>query len=48
MMRELMVQLFGTYTTVDGCPNWEYIGGVLLFIVVVYCLFRLVGVVFGK
>lgn len=48
MMREMMVQIFGTYTTVDGCANWEYIGGVLIFAISLYSLFRFVGMVFKK
>lgn len=48
MMREMMVSIFGTYTTVDGGANWEYIGSVLIFTITLYSLFRFIGMVFKK
>lgn len=63
-MRDLMVQIFGTYepirsavydqlgnyvdyTVVPGAAgvDWTYIGGIVLFAIVLYSFFRLLGVV---
>lgn len=42
-MSDVMTAIFGTYTPIDGCADWEYIGGVLLFAICLFCLFRLAG-----
>lgn len=43
MMTDLMVTLFGTYSPIDGCPDWSYIGGVIIFCIVLYSFFRILG-----
>lgn len=48
MMQEMMVAIFGVYQTVDGAPNWEYIGSVAIFCICLYSLLRIVGMVFKK
>lgn len=56
-MREIIIQLFGTYTplldpvtgqAVIGVAgvDWEWIAGVFLFGIVLYSFLRLVGVIF--
>ena len=47
-MSEVMISLFGVYTPVDGCADWQYIGGVLLFAICLYSLFRLLGGIFKR
>lgn len=58
-MRDLIVTIFGTYTPViDPVTNsvaagaagvdWPFIGGVLLFGLVLWSFFRLLGVVFKR
>ena len=40
-----MIQIFGTYQPIDGCADWSYIGGVIIFaIVVTMALYALCGV----
>lgn len=47
-MKEAMVQLFGAYAPVDGCADWSYIAGVLVFAICLYSLFRILGAVFKR
>lgn len=47
-MRDVMISIFGTYTPIDGCADWAYIGGVLLFAIVLYSVFRLAGAIFKR
>lgn len=48
-MISLMRQLFGSYAPigVDGV-NFEYVGAVVFLIVVVFCIFKLIGTVISK
>lgn len=48
MMQEVMTAIFGTYTPIDGCADWQYIGGVLLFAITLYSLFRIAGCLFKR
>lgn len=48
MMREAMTAIFGTYTPIDGCADWAYIGGVVVFSIVLYSVFRMIGVIFKR
>lgn len=48
MMREMMISIFGNYTPIDGCADWSYIGGVVIFTICLYSLFRLLGAVFKR
>lgn len=48
MMKEAMTAIFGVYSPIDGCADWAYIGGVLLFAIVLYSVFRLIGVIFNR
>ena len=48
MMQDIMIQIFGAYELVDGKTNWEYIGAVVIFCIVLYSLFRFAGAVFSK
>lgn len=47
-MQEIVQSIFGPYTLVDGNTNYEYIAGVLLFAIVLYSVFRIIGLVFSK
>lgn len=47
-MIELMQELFGTYTLVDGQTNYEYIGAVLLFAIVLISAFKFLGAVIKR
>ena len=45
MMKEVIVQLFGVYQPIDGCADWSYIGGVIVFcIALTLALYALCGV----
>lgn len=45
MMRDAIIQIFGTYQPIDGCTDWAYIGGVVVFCIVLYMvLYALCGV----
>ncbi|NCB42933.1 MAG: hypothetical protein EOM59_09970 [Clostridia bacterium] len=58
-MREVIINLFGSYTpeiveVLEGdivkevvVPDYEYIAGIFLFALVTYCVFRLIGGMFG-
>lgn len=48
MMQEAMTAIFGTYSPIDGCADWSYIGGVIVFAITLYSLFRVVGVIFKR
>lgn len=48
MMQEAMIAIFGNYAPIDGCADWSYIGGVLIFSIVLYSLFRVIGVIFKR
>lgn len=48
MMQEVMISIFGAYTSVDGGTNWEYVGSVVIFCICLYSLFRLAGMVFRR
>lgn len=48
MMQDLMISLFGVYTSVDGATNWAYVGSVAIFLVCLFSLFKLIGMVFKK
>lgn len=47
-MRDVMIQIFGVYTPIDGCADWSYIGGVAIFAIALYSVFRLAGMVFKR
>ena len=47
-MQEVMISIFGTYSPIDGCADWSYIGGVVLFSICLYSLFRLAGGIFKR
>lgn len=45
MMREVFIQIFGTYQPIDGCADWSYIGGVAIFAICLWAvLYGLLGV----
>lgn len=45
MMKDAIIQIFGTYQPIDGCADWSYIGGVLVFcITLLMVLYALCGV----
>lgn len=48
MMQDAMTAIFGTYAPIDGSPDWSYIGGVIIFSIVLFCTFRLVGGLFKR
>lgn len=48
MMKDAMLTIFGEYTPIDGCADFAYIGGVVIFSICLYSLFRLVGAVFRR
>lgn len=47
-MMEIMESIFGEYTLVNGCTNWQYIGGVVIFAIVLWSVFRLVGLAVSR
>lgn len=47
-MIELMQQLFGTYAPIDGQPDYQYIGAVLIFSIVLWSVFKILGAVIKK
>ena len=46
MMKDAVTTIFGTYAPIDGCADWGFIAGVILFAICLYSLFRLIGVIF--
>ena len=48
MMADFMASIFGVYQTVNGQANWQYIGGVLIFCIALYSIFRLIGAIFKR
>lgn len=45
MMQEAIVNIFGVYQPIDGCADWSYIGGVLVFCIMLFMsLYALCGV----
>lgn len=48
MMQDVITQIFGTYTLVDGHTNYGYIAGVVLFSIVLYGILRIVGSLFKR
>ena len=40
---EVFVSVFGAYSPIDGAPDYAYIGSVAFFLLLVYCVFRLIG-----
>lgn len=47
-MKEMMITIFGTYTPIDGCADWSYIGGIIIFSICLYSVFRLAGGIFKR
>lgn len=47
MIMEVVEQIFGVYTPVDGGVNYGYIAGVVIFSIVLYSAFRLLGIALG-
>ena len=46
MIKDTMIELFGQYAPIDGKADWTYIGGVILFaIVLLMALYALCGVI---
>lgn len=43
MMKDVMVQIFGTYAPIDGCTDWGYIAGVVIFGICLYSFFRILA-----
>lgn len=48
MMKDVLIQIFGVYSPIDGCADWSYIGGVIIFSICLYSMFRLLGLVFKR
>ena len=49
MMRDVIIQIFGTYQPIDGCADWSYIGGLAVFCIVLGLgLYALCGVLKRK
>lgn len=45
MMQEAIANIFGVYQPIDGCADWSYIGGVLVFCIMLFmALYALCGV----
>lgn len=42
-MMEIMESIFGKYTLIEGATNWQYIGGVAIFCIIVWSIFTIVG-----
>lgn len=47
-MIELMQDIFGVYTPIDGQPDFQYIGAVAIFCIVLWSVFRIFGAVIKK
>lgn len=47
-MMEVIESIFGVYTLVDGKTNFGYIAAVVIFCIVLYGVFRIVGSVISK
>lgn len=48
MMKQVMIDIFGTYAPIDGCADWAYIAGVAVFCICLWSMFRLLGLVFKR
>ncbi len=48
MMESVMLEIFGAYSPIDGCTDWGYISRVAIFGVCLYCMFRLLALVFKR
>lgn len=46
-MIDVIRNIFGEYQLVDGQTNFEYIAAVLIFAIVLYSVFRILGLVLG-
>lgn len=46
-MIEVIRNIFGEYQLIDGKTNFEYIAAVLIFCIVLYSVFRILGLVLG-
>ena len=45
MMQDAIVNIFGVYQPIGGCADWSYIGGVLVFCIMLFmALYALCGV----
>lgn len=47
-MRDAMITIFGVYQPIEGCADWSYIGGIVIFAICLYSMFRLLGSVFKR
>ena len=49
MMRDAIVNIFGAYQPVNGCADWSYIGGIIVFSIMLFmALYALCGVLKRK
>lgn len=48
MMQEVIESIFGVYTLVEGKTNYGYIAEVVVFCIVLYGVFRIIGSVISK
>lgn len=48
MMKEVMSQILGVYSPIDGCVDWSYVAGAAVFCICLYSMFRLIGLVFKR
>lgn len=48
MMKEVMTQILGSYSPIDGSADWSYIAGAAVFCICLYSMFRLLALVFKR
>lgn len=48
MMKDVIEQILGTYSPVDGFVDWAYIAGAAVFCICLYSMFRLLGLFFKR
>ena len=46
-MMSVIEEIFGVYMPIDGGVNYGYIAAVVVFCVVLYCSFRILGIALG-
>lgn len=48
MLRDVAISLFGVYSPIDGQADWSYIASVLVFVVILYGVFKVMGGLFRR
>ena len=48
MMKDVMIQILGEYSPIDGCADWAYIAGAVIFGICLYSFFRILALVLKR